>query len=327
MTGKPDALTPVLDSPPPLPPRIDICVVIPTYRRPPILQSAIGSILAQEGLTEPVELLVVDNDPGRSAESCVREIARNSPIPVRYLSEPRAGISHARNAGVTAANSRYLAFLDDDEEAPPDWLANLRSTAGRYNADVVVGPVRPCFPDVGHVPAYAKRIYNRDALVATGEIVQWGGIGNSLLDRERCFRTKTPFDPRFGLSGGEDAVFLARLQSEGRRCVWCAEASVTETIPLAKIEAGYLLRRAFRGGQTTAYLPSTGERPKIGGVVRWMAIGAAQVCIYGPWAALLLLARRKEWLDVMATAASGLGKVLWHPGLHLRNYRIGGTTA
>src|SRR5262249_32670617 len=158
-------------------------------------------------------------------------IASNSPLPVRYLCEPRAGISHARNAAVAAASCRYLAFLDDDEEASPHWLASMRAAAGQYNADIVVGPVRPRFPQAGDVPDYAKRIYNRDALVATGTIIQWAGIGNSLLDRERCFATSTPFDPRFGLSGGEDAIFLARLHSEGRRCVWCAEGSVTEMIP------------------------------------------------------------------------------------------------
>jgi succinoglycan biosynthesis protein ExoM len=302
---------------------VDVCVVIPTFRRPAILRQAIDSVLAQEGLAGLIEVVVVDNDPARSAEPCVTAIARDAPFAVRYLSEPRAGISHARNTGVAAAACRYLAFLDDDEQASPHWLANMRATAIRHNADVVVGPVRPRFPETAAVPSYAKRIYNRDARVATGELVHWWGIGNSLLDRERCFPTDSPFDPRFGLSGGEDAIFLARLRDEGRRCVWCAEAFVSEIIPDAKIQPGYLLRRAFRGGQTTAYLPSVGERRRIKSVVRWMVIGGAQACIFAPWAGLLLLAGRKEWLEAMATAASGLGKVLWLPGLHVRNYRLG----
>jgi hypothetical protein len=53
------------------PPVADVCVVIPTYRRPEILKIAIDSILAQEDLREAVELVIVDNDPGRSAEDCV----------------------------------------------------------------------------------------------------------------------------------------------------------------------------------------------------------------------------------------------------------------
>jgi hypothetical protein len=34
--------------------------------------------------------------------------------------------------------------------------------------------------------------------------------------------------------------------------VWCTEAAVAEIIPAAKIKPGYPLRRAFRGGRTTA---------------------------------------------------------------------------
>src|SRR5262249_6425524 len=190
-----EAISAVSGGAQPSSPAFDTCVVIPTYRRPSILRSAVDSVLAQQGVTQSVELLVVDNDPGRSAETCVRDIASNSPLPVRYLCEPRAGISHARNAAVAAASCRYLAFLDHDEEASPHWLASMRAAAGQYNADIVVGPVRPRFPQAADVPDYAKRIYNRDALVATGTIIQWAGIGNSLLDRERCFATSTPFDP------------------------------------------------------------------------------------------------------------------------------------
>jgi hypothetical protein len=53
-----------------------------------------------------------------------------------------------------------------------------------------------------------------------------------------------------------------------------------------------------------------------------MAIGAAQVCLYGPLAIGLRLFGRAEWLSAMAKAASGLGKLFWHPALHLRNYQL-----
>jgi succinoglycan biosynthesis protein ExoM len=147
--------------------------------------------------------------------------------------------------------------------------------------DIVVGPVRPAFPPGIAVPAYARRIYERDARSATGQAIEWSGIGNSLLRRDRCFAAAVPFDPQFGLSGGEDTIFLARLRERGRRLVWCAEAVVTEDIPADKLTPSYLLRRAFRSGQTTAFLPSALARPRWGAVLRWMLVGAAQMCVYG----------------------------------------------
>ncbi len=121
-------------------------------------------------------------------------------------------------------------------------------------------------------------------------------IGNSLLRRDRCLAAAVPFDPQLGLSGGEDTIFLARLRERGRRIVWCAEAAVTEDIPEDKLAPGYLLRRAFRTGQTTAFLPSALAHPRWSAVLRWMLIGAVQVCIYGAWSIALRLLGRDAWL-------------------------------
>jgi succinoglycan biosynthesis protein ExoM len=302
---------------------IDVSIVVPTYRRPDLLRAAIESLFGQLGLTVGVEIVVIDNDPAGSAEHMSARMASASAMTLRYLREPRPGISYARNAGVAASRGSYIAFLDDDEAASPTWLASLLATMREHAADIVVGPVRPCFPAGMAVSSYARRIYERDAKAPTGQPVEWSGIGNALLRRDRCLAAEVPFDPQFGLSGGEDTIFLARLREQGRRIVWCAEAAVTEVVPPDKLTANYLLRRAFRTGQTTAFLPSALARPRWSAVLRWMLIGSMQLCIYGAWSIALRLLGRDAWLSAMAKAASGLGKVMWHPALHIRNYQLG----
>jgi succinoglycan biosynthesis protein ExoM len=302
---------------------VEISVIIPTYRRPELFRAAIESVLAQRGLKTAVEVIVVDNDPERSAEQSYIQLARNAVLPIRYVNEPRAGISHARNAGLAVSTGRYIAFLDDDEIASPNWLSSLLSTAHEHEADVVLGPVRPRYPSGVPVPSCAHQFYSRDAQVPTGQAVRRFNIGNSILSRDRCLANTAPFDPKLGLSGGEDSLLLARLFEEGRRCVWCSEAVVIETIPPEKLTPFYLLRRAFRQGQTTAYLPSALARPQWRVVLRWMVIGAAQFCIFAPWGIAQRLSGREEWLSAMVKAASGLGKVFWHPAIHIRIYRLG----
>jgi len=302
-------------------PELEVSVVIPTYRRSEQLRAAVQSVLAQRGVTAKIEILVVDNDPDRSAEPLVASFASSSSWPLRYISEPRSGISYARNAGVASALGRFIAFLDDDECANPRWLVSLLTTAHLHAADIVVGPVRPAFPKLVRVPAYAKQLYCRDAQVPTGQSIDWHGIGNALLNRRRCFAGPAPFDPRLGLTGGEDSIFLGQLRDRGRYALWCAEAWVSESIPADKLSTAYLLRRAFRGGQTTTYLPSTLAPPRRLEILRWMAIGAAQVCLCGPWALALKLCGHEAWVTIMAKAASGLGKLLWHPALHVKSYR------
>jgi hypothetical protein len=302
----------------------DLSIVIPSYRRPELLARTLESCLHQAGVTASYEIVVVDNDAAGSARATVEAADRNGVVPVRYVLEGRPGISHARNTGVANAAGRYVVFIDDDEEADPGWLAAFLDTAERYQADIVIGPVLPRFPPGNPVvDAYRQKVYTRDARVPTGTVLpRWSGIGNTLLDKERCLAgNPEPFDPRLGLSGGEDALFLRGLLRRGRRMVWCAEAVTWEAIPVDRLAARYLLRRSFRGAQTTTFV-CTAIRPReLRRAAFWMAVGCAQVVLYTPAALLLYVLKHERWLTLADKAVGGLGKVLWHPKIHLRMYR------
>lgn len=301
---------------------VETSIVIPSYRRPRDLGRAIASVLAQEEVATSYEIIVVDNDPEGSAAPVVAAMAARSGVSIRYVAELRPGISHARNSGVAHADGRYLAFLDDDEEVEPRWLARLLATIERFGADVVVGPVYPRFPvDARDVDAYRRRVYTRDARVPTGTALLRWNIGNSLFDKARCFIGEEPFLPRLGRTGGEDTVFLRQLTRHGRKMVWCGEAAAWETVPPDRLEPEYLLRRAFRGAQTATFVCTTVRPREWGRALRLMAGGCAQVVIYGPAALALKALNRERWLPMMAKAVAGLGKLLWHPSLHLRMYR------
>lgn len=300
---------------------IDVSIVIPTYRRPELLAATLASCRAQQGVEgERVEIIVVDNDPAQSARAAVEAAAPAAAVALRYVAEARPGISHARNTGVAQAVGRYIAFIDDDEEAAPGWLAAFLATIRGTGADLAVGPVYPRF--AAPADAYARQAYTRDAQVPTGtRLDRWSGIGNSLLDKERCFAgLPEPFDPRLGLSGGEDALFLHQLRRRGGTIAWCAEAAVRESIAADKLAPRYLLRREFRGAQTLTFVCTAVIPPEHGKAALWMAVGCAQILLYAPIALVLRALRHQRWLPVAVKAVGGLGKVLWHPRLQPRLY-------
>lgn len=301
---------------------VDISIVIPSYRRPDGLARAIASVLAQEGVADAAtrEIVVVDNDPECSAEPIVASLAPNAAVPIRYISEPRRGISHARNTGVASAAGRYLAFVDDDLQVEPGWLAALLATLRETGADAAVGPTYPSYPPGADVHPYCAEVYVRDLQAPSGTPLGDWSIASSIFVKERYFSDPAPFDPQLGLTGGEDTVLLRQKTLERRRLVWCAEAIAHETIPADRLDPNYLVRRVFRGGQTTTYV-CTAVRPREGGrAVRHMIGGLVQFLTWGAVALVQRLAGRDS-LSARGRAASGLGKVLWHPSLHLRLYR------
>jgi glycosyltransferase involved in cell wall biosynthesis len=102
--------------------------------------AAVKSVLSQR--PQPAEvLLVIDHNAGLAAR------ARSVLSGVTVLeSDGVPGLSGARNTGLRAATQPITAFLDDDAEARPGWLASL--TGPYCSPDVVAtgGAVNPRWP-------------------------------------------------------------------------------------------------------------------------------------------------------------------------------------
>ena len=130
-----------------------VSIVIPTQRRPAGLTTAVRSTFAQAGVDlARLELVVVDNDETPSARAAAEALAAEAQFPVLYVHEPEPGVANARNAALAHASGAFIAFLDDDEEAPAGWLKALLDAQARFDGDVVFGPVRgraPAWPTPG----------------------------------------------------------------------------------------------------------------------------------------------------------------------------------
>jgi GT2 family glycosyltransferase len=89
------------------------------------------------------EVVVVDNAPTTEAVRATAESQRGG-LELRYVVEPRAGLSWARNAGAAAAAGAIIAFLDDDERPDRHWLAEIaRGFAQADDIGCVTGMILP----------------------------------------------------------------------------------------------------------------------------------------------------------------------------------------
>lgn len=297
-----------------------VSLVMPTLRRPDSMTRAVRSVLAQTGLgADTLEIVVVDNSPEGSARSGVEALEAEASLPVRYVHEPRPGVATARNTGVAAARGSLIAFLDDDEEAPPSWLATLLAVHREHGADVSFGAIRGRVPEgSGWATAYLERLFSRSGPAQSGPTVMHWGCGNSLLTRATALADPLPFDPALDQIGGEDDVLFRRLAKGGRRFAWAAEAWVWEHAPAHRATLNYAMQRAFAYGQSPSQAASYRRDPL--GIAKWMMIGAGQTAAFGAAALALWPLRHPRRADLLDRAAQGLGKVLWMPRFEPRFY-------
>jgi glycosyltransferase involved in cell wall biosynthesis len=103
---------------------IRISAIVPTYNRAHLVGRAIESAIAQ--LHAPSEIIVVDDGSCDDTHAVVKSYGQA----VRYVYQVNAGVSAARNRGVTEAKSEWIAFLDSDDYWLPDHLSRIVRAIG-----------------------------------------------------------------------------------------------------------------------------------------------------------------------------------------------------
>ena len=296
-----------------------VCVVIPTFRRPQGLALAINSVVAQTGLDDVgLSLIICDNSPEASARAQVAAFAASAPIAVTYVHEPKTGVANARNSAVAAAHSDFIAFLDDDEEAPATWLSALLNTQTRFDADVVFGPVAArLMDDSVQYPHYFEAFFSRKGPDASQAIDVYYGCGNSLI-RRAVMPPHKPFCTEHNDMGGEDDKLFYGLQAKGTRMAWSAEATVFEDVPPSRSTLNYTLRRAFAYGQGPSFSAALGHKPLT--CIGWMLQGVVQGVLFSVIGGALYLMGSRDSAPRLDKAARGFGKLMWFPPFKIGFY-------
>jgi succinoglycan biosynthesis protein ExoM len=229
-----------------------VTVCICTFRRASLmhtLHSVANQVLSND--TE-CQIIVVDNDAARTAEPIVRSFrALISKINLEYVQAPGQNISIARNAGLKACRTRWLAFIDDDETAASDWIERLM--ARRHGAAAVFGPCKAIYSD--ETPKWIRigDYHSHHAQPRYG-VVDTGYTSNVLIDMDIIRALKVQFDESFGRTGAEDTDFFYALHRHGGHLAFAPDAFVYEVVSNARATLGWVMRRRLRVGQTFAKL-------------------------------------------------------------------------
>ena len=280
----------------------DISVVVVNWNRRDYLRACLQSLAAQRGAT--FEVIVVDN--GSTDGSA--EMAR-SEFDVRVISNPdNRGFCAANNQAFAAARGRFIALLNNDAEAAPDFLAELRRAfdnapdIGMAAAKVLVweNPRRIDRIDkVGHLIYPDGQNRGRGTgEIDLGEDGPYGRTAECLWpDGSAAMYRKTMLDAIGGFDEdffmfADDAELGLRARIAGWRCLYMPGA----------------VARHHRGGSL-----DTGSAKRIFLIERNRVLLAAKLF---PWSLLLLnpyyFALRLA--SGLAAAAGGKGEMARFPG-------------
>ena len=239
-----------------------VSVVLCTWNRAPLLDGALSALLTQTD-APPHEIVVVDNASTDGTRAIVQRAAASHPA-LRYLFEPRPGLSHARNTGVAMTTGAAVAFTDDDVRVSPGWLASIADALRRYpEAACLGGRVVPEW--MRPRPAWLTE----DQWSALG--VQDHGerpfrvdqarpvclIGANLVIRREALEAVGAFDPAVqrvgdGIGSTEDHEYHVRLWTSGRHGMYEPAVEVRALVSGDRLDKQYHRRWHFGHGRHIA---------------------------------------------------------------------------
>lgn len=212
----------------------EISVVVCTYNRAALLTRAVESLFAQQAEGTRFEILVVDNNSNDNTRAVVESLQAKSPVPLRYIFEPRQGNAYARNTGVEQAEAPIVAFIDDDVVATDNWVSAIKSGFERYpQLSFIGGKVLPLWE--GDPPSWLTRAHWAPlALLDYGdkEAEIAGQMPLGLLTANIAFKKDVFADV------GQFSPSLQRIKDA-----------------IGSMEDTEFLMRACRSGKTGRYLP------------------------------------------------------------------------
>jgi glucosyl-dolichyl phosphate glucuronosyltransferase len=221
-----------------------VSVIVATFNRAPYLQRVIDSLLAQDTRV-PFEIIIADNGSTDDTAAVARTFA-DAPHPVRYLWEPRRGVSYARNAGAAAALAPILAFTDDDQHVSANWISTIVDVLNAHpDVDAIGGRVLAHW-DHPRPTWLTDRLLGPVSLFDRGDRSlrldrrQWMCLpGGNLAIRRETFAAIGGFRGEYLRS--QDRELTVRLLLAGRTAMY-----VPGMVVYHHLDAGRLTKKRFR---------------------------------------------------------------------------------
>lgn len=247
---------------------MEVSVIISTYNRCRNLPACIACLDRQQQVDSlDWEIVIVDNNSSDETKTTVEHLKTDCRFPIRYLFEPRQGLSFARNRGIDDTTGRYLIFIDDDILVDECWLSAIYETFVDFDCDAVGGRILVDSPE--SLPDWIQpEMYgflgHRDF---GDQVFEMNGVdefpfgGNMALHR-RAIERAGKFNTGMGRKGdgsrrdelfkGEETDYFHRLAQAGGTMYYNPRASVRHRILPYQLKKRFFRTIHFNAGYQKA---------------------------------------------------------------------------
>ncbi len=113
-----------------------LSIVVPTYNVEKYLANCLESLVKQNIAFDTYEIIII-NDGSTDESARIAELYKNTYNTIRVIHQENAGLSAARNAGISAAKGKYIYFIDSDDYIATNTLKLVLDTLETHDLDML----------------------------------------------------------------------------------------------------------------------------------------------------------------------------------------------
>lgn len=232
-----------------------LTVIICTFNRAEMLSYCLQSLIDQKMPLTDFEVLVVNNNSSDETESVISTYRRLMPN-LNSVFEPQQGAAYARNAGLMASTTEWVAYLDDDAKVHDDWLVVMDGNVKKDIFDCFGGVYLP-WHFYQECPEWFDDNWasNKRVQEVFGELRPNAHIssGNCAIRREAAIRCGG-FPTGVGMSGnrvayGEETALFEMMKQNGYRLGFDPSMQIDHCVMPYKYSLRWQLISSFASGR------------------------------------------------------------------------------
>lgn len=239
--------------------KIGLTVIVCTHSRSALLRNCLGSLVIQDP-NYTFTVLIVDNASSDDTQTVSRYFCQRFNH-FQYLFEPKLGLSQARNTGMLKANSDYVAYLDDDALADPDWVKNIFKFIQTHPGVIAFGGPYSHFsfaqiPDWYPLDTVRYSLGDHEKIIEIGK--EWISGSNMIFHRQTLIALNG-FSLKLGMKGrspgyGEETDLLYRIQDRQFPVYYSPTIPILHWVNPEKLSLSWLLSNYFFIGQSSIHI-------------------------------------------------------------------------
>lgn len=238
---------------------IELSIVVCCYNREDLILLAIDSLHNQTLSTDLYEVIIVDNNSTDNSYQKIQDYIIDKENFKLFL-ETNQGLSYSRNRGYKEASGKYIAYMDDDARANPDWAEKILFDFNTVipNPDVVGGKILPIYemaPPDWFSNDFEVRSWGENSRYLPINLAKFGFSGSNMIFRREILEEYNGFSTNFGMNGkklrmGEDTELFFRITKKYKNIYYDPELLIYHWTPSSNYDVLYRKKRSYSGGVT-----------------------------------------------------------------------------